>query len=201
MPRRARIVIPGAIHHVTQRGTRKQQTFYCPEDYVLYRDLLAERCEMHGVELLQYCLMPNHVHLLLRPSDSAGMSLALKVAHAMYARRVNLRNDWTGHLWQSRYWSHAVFGNRVLTAARYVAQNPIRHGVVTRLADWRASSVPDLLDQYEDPWISSRAVRGYLGDWSRFLATLAPSADTALMRQHTRSGEPMLPHREGRRSA
>lgn len=201
MPRAARVVIPGAIHHVTQRGGRKQRTFFGPEDYVLYRDLLATKCEERNVELLQYCLMPNHVHLLVRPADARGMSSALKAAHSMYARRINARNEWTGHLWQSRYWSHAVTGSRVLAAVRYIARNPIRAGLVDELGQWRPASTRDLLGSELDPWLGSRELRGYLDNWSDFLMVPAPDAELGLIRSHTRTGAPLLPHIDVRQVA
>ena len=65
MARRARIVLPGFPHHVTQRGNRRQQTFFEDADYALYRDLMAAACATHGVRCWAWCLMPNHVHLVL----------------------------------------------------------------------------------------------------------------------------------------
>ncbi|MHC5019074.1 MAG: transposase [Planctomycetota bacterium] len=200
MPRTARIVIPGAIHHVTQRGSRNQQTFFCPEDYVFYRDLLASRCAMKGVELLQYCLMPNHVHLLLRPADSSGLSAALRDTHCAYARAINARYGWTGHFWQSRFWSHAIFGTRILMVMRYVAQNPLRKALVPGVEAWQPSSAADLLDLRIDPWLSGRELRGYMDSWDVFLATIPPSAETDLIRQHLRSGEPLSPYSETRKA-
>lgn len=198
MPRTPRIVLPGAIHHVTQRGSRRQRTFFCPEDYVLYRDLLAARCEENDVEILQYCLMPNHVHLLLRPNDVTGMSRALKAAHSAYARRINGRHDWSGHLWQSRYWSHAVTGSRVIAAARYVAWNPRRAGLVGEVGAWRASSTRDLLGVERDPWVTSGELRAYVESWSDVLMAEPSEAELRLIRSHTRSGAPLSPHFEGR---
>lgn len=198
MPNHQRIVIPGAIHHVTQRGARRQQTFFCPEDYVMYRDLLAERCDRYGVELLQYCLMPNHVHLLARPSDATGLSRALGAAHSLYARRVNARRQWRGHFWQARFWSHAVFGRRVISVVRYIAQNPVRGGLASDPWAWRPSSARDLAFGQRDPWLSSLELRSYLDGWEEFLLELPPSAETELVRHHVRTGEPMYPYRETR---
>ena len=68
MPRIARVIVPGAPHHVTQRGNRRQQTFFCDDDYRVYRELMAEWCREHGVEVWAYCLMPNHVLLIVGPA-------------------------------------------------------------------------------------------------------------------------------------
>ena len=72
MARLARVVVEGVAHHVTQRGNRRQQTFFSDDDYAAYLDLLAQGCRAAGVEVWGYCLMPNHVHLILTPSDVAG---------------------------------------------------------------------------------------------------------------------------------
>jgi putative transposase len=81
MTRIARIVVPGLAHHVTQRGNRRERVFLEEADYALYGDWLAESCRHFGVAVWAYCLMPNHVHLILTPSDAAGIGLALARAH------------------------------------------------------------------------------------------------------------------------
>jgi putative transposase len=73
MARLARLVIPGLAHLVTQRGNGRARTFFGDDDYELYRDLLAEHCGAAGVEVWAWCLMPNHVHLILVPSDADGL--------------------------------------------------------------------------------------------------------------------------------
>ena len=74
MARLSRVVIPGVPHHVTQRGNRRERTFFEDGDYQLYLDLLAEAAAAAGVEVWAYCLMPNHVHLIVTPSDEEGLS-------------------------------------------------------------------------------------------------------------------------------
>jgi putative transposase len=81
MARIGRIVIPGFPHHVTQRSNRRQQVFFEPCDYALYRDLLEERCRKASVEVWAYCLMPNHVHLVLTPKTVEGLARAIGETH------------------------------------------------------------------------------------------------------------------------
>jgi REP element-mobilizing transposase RayT len=78
MTRLARVVIPGHPHHVTQRGNGRARTFFGDGDYELYRDLLAENCRSAGVEVWAWCLMPNHVHLILVPSDDAPFKFIIR---------------------------------------------------------------------------------------------------------------------------
>ena len=81
----------GVAHHVTQRGNRRQQVFFGDDDYRAYRALLSEGCAAAGVAVWGYCLMPNHVHLILVPSSADGLRAALAEAHRRYTRRVNFR--------------------------------------------------------------------------------------------------------------
>jgi len=91
MARLARIVVPGVPHHVTQRGNRRQRTFFGDGDYRLCRDLMAEWCGRHGVAVWAWCLMPNHVHLVAVPAGEAALAAGIGEAHRRYARHVNFR--------------------------------------------------------------------------------------------------------------
>jgi len=108
MPRIARIVVPGLPHHVTQRGNRRMQTFFCDEDYQEYLALLAHWCGRHGNRIWAYCLMPNHVHLIVVPETADGLRGGVGEAHRRYSRRINFREGWRGHLWQGRFASFVM---------------------------------------------------------------------------------------------
>jgi hypothetical protein len=88
-----------------ERGNRRLQTFFSNEDYTAYRAMIADSCRAAGVAVLAYCLMPNHVHLVLVPSDADGKRAALAEAHRRYAALINRRKGWRGHLWQERFHS------------------------------------------------------------------------------------------------
>jgi putative transposase len=103
LPRLARIVVPGAPHHVTQRGNRREPVFFSDGDYRFYRDLLAEAAAQADTEVWAYCLMPNHVHLILTPASADGLRATLAEAHRRHTNFINERNGWTGHLWQGRF--------------------------------------------------------------------------------------------------
>lgn len=100
MARMPRVVVPHYPHHVTQRGNRRQTTCFLDEDYQAYLDLLAKNKTEAGVDVWAYCLMPNHVHLVLVPDQPDSLGRLFRVAHREYTRRINLREDWRGHLWQ-----------------------------------------------------------------------------------------------------
>ena len=107
MSRLARLIVPGFPHHVTQRGNRRAPLFFEQGDYALYRDLLAERCRKASVACWSYCLMPNHVHLILVPTMTDGLARAIGETHRQYTGvacfGVNARQRWTGHLFQGRF--------------------------------------------------------------------------------------------------
>jgi len=141
MARIARFVVPGLPHHVTQRGNRRERVFFGDDDYELYRDLLAEQARKQGVAVWSYCLMPNHVHLILVPDRAEALGRALGEAHRRYSAAINARLRVTGHLFQSRFGSVVMDEDHLLAAARYVALNPVRARLVKHAGDWRWSSV------------------------------------------------------------
>jgi putative transposase len=150
MARQSRIVVPDLPHHVAQRGNRRQPLFVEPGDYALYRDLMAERCRANAVACWAYCLMPNHVHLILVPASADGLAKAVGEAHRRFTAFANARARVTGHLFQGRFSSRAMDEDHLVAAARYLALNPVRAGLVDNAADWRASSVPAHLAGRDD---------------------------------------------------
>jgi putative transposase len=156
MARIARIVVPTLPHHVTQRGNRRQPIFFEEGDYALYRDLLAERCERGGVACWAYCLMPNHVHLVLVPTTEDGLASALGETHRRYTSFINARARWTGHLFQGRFGSAVMDEEHLLAATRYISLNPVRAGLARRAADWRWSSVRAHLAGKDDALVRVR---------------------------------------------
>ena len=126
MARLARVVVPGIAHHVTQRGNGRARTFFGDGDYALYRDLLAEHCRKADVDVWAWCLMPNHVHLILVPSDADGLRRALAGVHRRYAGIIHARRRRTGHFWQGRFGAVAMDEDHLAAALRYVSLNPVR---------------------------------------------------------------------------
>ncbi len=141
MARLARIIIPGLPHHVTQRGNRREQVFFCDADYEAYIGYLSEAIKRAGSEIWAWCLMPNHVHLIVVPSHEDGLRQSFAGPNRKYASRINARNKWTGHLWQGRYGSVVMDEAHLYHAFAYIALNPVRAGLVKRAQDWKWSSI------------------------------------------------------------
>jgi len=130
MPRVARVTIPGAPHHVTQRGNNRQVVFRTDDDRRAYLALLREQAEAYGLEVLGYCLMANHAHLVVVPRGPDSLAKAIGRTHWLYAQYVNRRRRRSGHLWQGRFFSCALDEARGWEVLRYVERNPVRARIV-----------------------------------------------------------------------
>ena len=191
MSRIARVVVPGLPHHVTQRGNRRQPIFFEDDDYGLYRRILAERAKAAGVEVWAYCLMPNHVHLVLVPGSADGLARCVGEAHRRYTRFVNARADETGHLFQGRFASVVMDEPHLLLAARYVALNPLRARLVTRAQDWPWSSLPAHLEAQDDGLVSVAPLLRRIPDFRDLLRTPADDPAFEALRAVEGTGRPL----------
>jgi len=190
MPRIARLVVPGYPHHVTQRGNRRQQTFFEESDYLAYVELLRELKTKAQVEIWAYCLMPNHVHFVAVPQHEQGLAKLFGVAHHRYARRVNSMHDWRGHLWQERFHSCVMDDAHLLMAVRYIELNPVRAGICSRAEDWRWSSVHANQVDKPDALVTTAPMRERISDWRDYLSQECPSDSLNKLRALTQSGRP-----------
>lgn len=144
MPRSGRIVLPDYPHHIIQRGHNRQIVFAGPSDYGTYLDNLSEFKAFYGIQVYAFCLMTNHVHLILQPgSEPRSLGLLMKRLAGRQTRYVNRLEGRSGSLWESRYKSSPIETDAYLLACcRYVELNPVRAGIV------------DAPDKY--PWSSYR---------------------------------------------
>jgi putative transposase len=186
----ARLVIPGYPHHITQRGNRKQSTFFCDADYLKYRSLLRANLPKSGVEIWAYCLLPNHVHLVAVPNESDGLARLLRVTHHRYARHINARNNWQGHLWQERFHSFPMDEPHLLAAVRYVELNPVRAGLCEKPEQWRWSSVHAHLGGTPDPLLNPAPMADLVTEWATYLSAPGCGPTDNDLRWHTGTGRP-----------
>jgi len=190
MARLARVVVPGYPHHITQRGNRRQPTFFGPEDYATYLALMSEWCARCGVQVWAYCLMPNHVHLIAVPETEEALRQALGEAHRRYTRAVNFREGWRGHLWQGRFASFVMDEPHLLSAARYVELNPVRARLVQRPEEYPWSSARAHLQGEDDRLVTVDPLLDLQSDWQGFLSLDLTEGEAAVLRQHERTGRP-----------
>jgi putative transposase len=190
MARLARAVAPGYPHHVIQRGNRRQQVFFEDGDYVAYRELLAAQCERAGVAVWAYCLMPNHIHLILVPAEPDGLRAAVAETHRRYSRRINSREDWRGHLWQERFASFAMDEVHLIACAHYIEMNPVRGGLAGAPEDWAWSSARAHLAGADDELVAVAPMLDLVDDWAAYLQRQLSDDSIERLRRHGRSGRP-----------
>ncbi|MBE0430028.1 MAG: transposase [Thermoleophilia bacterium] len=190
MARIARVVAPGVPHHVTQRGNRKQRTFFCHKDFRIYKKIMAEWCKKHKVEIWTYCLMPNHVHLIAVPSHKESLTRAIAETHRRYTLMINTRHGWQGCLWQGRYFSFPMDETHLSSAVRYVELNPVRAGLVKNPEDYPWSSARAHIKHVRDDLLSSNALVNRIDDWQAFLGEGIEQEQLEQTRLHQRTGRP-----------
>lgn len=193
MARLPRLVLPGIPHHVTQRGNRRERTFFEDGDYALYLDLLAEASTQAGVTIWSYCLMPNHVHIIAVPGDADGLRRTFRHVHRHYTGYINARQRWTGHLWQGGFSSVAMDEPHFVTALRYVALDPLRARLATRAQDWPWSSARAHLAGQDDHVVTVAPALERVGDFAAFLGEEFDEAlSYAALRRERRSAGGLL---------
>lgn len=191
MPRRARIVPPDCPIHVTHRGNWRAPIFVGGGSQRRYLHLLRAETRRFGVEVWAYCLMPNHVHLIVVAHEAHALSKAMHRAHGQYAQWLNARQGWSGHLWSSRFFSTAMDEAHLWAAVRYVECNPVRAGLVQRAEDHLWSSARAHAMKFPDPLLApTRPFPGQIENWSAWLAADADRALEADIRERTSTGQP-----------
>jgi putative transposase len=214
MARLARVVIRGHPYHVTQRGNGRARSFFGDGDDALYRDLLAENCCAAGVQVWAWCLMPNHLHLILVPSDPDGLRRALAGAHRSHAGIIQARRKRSGHFRQGRLSAVAIDEEHRAATLRYVSLNPVRARLVEPAQDWRWSSTRAHLRGKADGLTSLAPINHRVLDFADLLVS-APEAklfdklraaesigrplgdDRFLSRIERRTGRDLRPGRRG----
>jgi len=189
MPRIGRVVVPGLAHHVTQRGVRRMNVFFSDADRRLYLRFLRDQGDRCGLHFAAWCLMHNHVHLIVVPEHATSLARGIGEAHRRYTCSLNEREEWRGYLFQGRFFSCPLQGIHVVAAIRYVLRNPVRAGMVSQPWEYEWSSAR---------WAVGRAATDPLAEWLPFtedvnlwrelLREEPPEADA--VRRHTRSGRP-----------
>ena len=194
MARLARVIAVDVPHHVTQRGNARKFILDCDADRVVYLNLLRRNIELHGVGLMGYCLMSNHVHLVVTPRNGEGLALALKHAHGRYAIYWNAVHQSSGHAWQGRYYSCPLDQQHLWEALRYTELNPVRAGLATGAEAWMWSSAsahcgtgpPNQLLDWEvwrNHWTASA--------WRQYLVAGEVESKLAEIRRCTHTGRPL----------
>jgi REP-associated tyrosine transposase len=191
MARLARVVLPDAPHHITQRGNRRLNVFLEEADYRRYLELLRDCSQTFGLMMAGYCVMTNHVHLIGVPRREDSIAKTLKHCHGMYAAEFNKKYGKTGHLWQARPYSCVLDEAHAWAALRYVERNPVRAGMTIRAEDYIWSSARAHCGLETDPLLTSDWFpTGSIQDWSSWLAEESNSEQEQRIRDRTFTGRP-----------
>jgi putative transposase len=194
MPRCARTVAVGCAHHVTQRGNNRQDVFLVDDDRRVYLELLREQADKYGLEVHGYCLMSNHVHLVVTPHDAASLAQAVGRTHFRYSQYLNRFHQRSGHLWQGRFYSCALDERHFWLALKYVELNPVRARLCRKPWLYAWSSAAAHIDEQAhsallslDRWFVHMAG----AQWRRELTEALGEAELATLRGRTRTGRPL----------
>lgn len=168
--------------------------FFTDEDYKLFLTWLKEYCHKHEVDILAYCLMTNHMHLVAVPAKGEGLERVLRPLHMKYAQRINREKGWKGHLWQGRYFSSPLDDEYLWVAIRYIESNPVRARMVRKAEDYRWSSAAGHCKLIEDEVLTRRSEWWErfeeIGDWRKWLAEGEDRDKVEIIRRNTYKGLP-----------
>ena len=192
MPRTARAVEPGTIYHVLNRGNGRMKLFHKPGDFDAFVKVLSEGLERYPVDLLTYCLMSNHWHLVLRPRTAAVLGRFMGWVGVTHVRRhhAHYRTRGGGHLYQGRFKSFPVQDDgHFLTVCRYVEANALRAGMVDRAEDWPYGGLSSRSGRSGkvsvSPWPVDRP-----RDWAKLVNAMVDDGALDSLRESVNGGKP-----------
>jgi len=192
MPRIARSIAPGYPHHVTQRGNNRMTVFFDDEDRQTYLDILSVYAQKNSLQIRAYCLMDNHLHLLVVPENEHSLAKGVGLTNQVYTQYLNRKRSQSGRVWQNRFFSCIVENNQYLWAvARYVECNPVKAGLVSSAEEYQWSSAKAHLSGANNPllheptWLDPAEQGAYID----FVKNSDSETDTAI-RKATKTGRP-----------
>ena len=192
MPRMARIVVTDCPHHVTQRGNRREEVFFTDADRLRCLELLKAYADKHGLGVQAYCLMSNHLHLVVTPRTEASLAGTLRPVFLRYAQHINWTQGLSGRLWQGRFFSCPLDERHFWEAVRYVERNPVRARLVRKAERYAWSSAAAHCGLRADGLLADAAeLAAQVGDWSAWLREGQDDAMVRAIRGGTRTGRPV----------
>jgi len=194
MPRTARIAIVDVPHHITQRGNNRQDVFFVDDDRRVYLSILKEHSDQYGLDILGWCLMTNHIHLVARPSGPESLAKSLGRTHLRYTQYVNRLHGRSGHLWQNRFFSCPLGREHFWQALRYTEQNPVRTGLVRHAWTYAWSSAAAHISGDDKAGLLNmshwRQISAQI-DWRQVLEKTQAQDVIEHIRRNTHTGRPL----------
>jgi putative transposase len=165
--------------------------FFKNSDYEHYLELLKEWCTSEQIDIWAYCLMTNHIHLIVTPTKASNLGKAIGETHRRYTRMINFRENWRSYLWQGRFASYPMDKSWLLKAAAYVELNPVKAGMVQNPQDYRWSSVhAHLAGKDVNGIIHPKKLLALTGDWAQYLKG-AHADNNHELEKHECTGRPL----------
>ena len=191
MPRIARLVVTGIPHHITQRGNYRQVVFSGKEDYRRYIEWLKEYHSKYSLSILAFCLMPNHIHVIVIPHKEDSLAKTFNTCHMRYSQYFNKKQKARGHLWQGRFYSCPLDEGHLYEAVRYVENNPVRAKLAKDARGWEFSSARHHLG-CEKSMLPLADIKGYVdtGNWNAYLKEKCEPATIEKIKANTLTGRP-----------
>lgn len=141
MPRQARVISPEGFFHVISRGNNRRQLFYTKKDFGAYRQMLQDLKAEESIKIFHYCLMINHVHILLKLESNSDLSRFIKRLNLRYSHHYRKRRSYVGYLWQGRFKSKIIEKDEYfLQCGKYIELNPVRAGIAKLPQEYAYSS-------------------------------------------------------------
>lgn len=191
MVRLARVVVPELPHHIIHRGNRRQNVFFSDKDRESYLEILGLQAKLFALEVWAYCLMDNHVHLIVVPKDEESLSQAIGETHKLYTRMINFREGWRGSLWEGRFKSTIMDESYLYAAVRYVERNPVRAKVVKKAGEYPWSSARFRVKKEANALLSDFYLLDEIEDWAKYLTNEEDEDQLKRIRSQSLSGRPL----------
>ena len=193
MPRIARAVAIDYPHHITQRGNNRCDVFFDDEDRQFYCHTLIRYSRRYDLEIWSYCLMTNHIHLLVVPKREDSLSRGIGIANLLYTQYLNRKLGNSGRVWQNRFFSCAVESDAYLwSVVRYIVQNPVKAGIVPTAESYSWSSASAHISGAANKVLSTAS---WLGaehrEQFREFVTAPSDEEDMLIRKKTSTGRPL----------
>ncbi len=200
-----RVVSPGLLYHVMNRGNNREIVFVEAEDYEKYLGLIYRFKKKYAFKLYAYCLMANHVHLLVQTSEKGTISKIMQSLTVAHTRHYHFKYQRCGHVWQGRFTSSIISDDQyMLNVMRYIEQNPLRANMVSAIGDYRWSSyclnirkVPSKLINREDNAVFlalGKSAEDRIKQYKSFLRGAVPESDLKEIRYSMRGGQYVSEH-------
>ena len=193
MARHPRLAFPGVALHVVQRGNNRSACFIADGDYLTYLSHLRFLSRKYACDVHAYCLMTNHVHLLLTPNDEEGCTLLMRDLGRTYVPYFNRRHGRTGSLWEGRFRSCLVeSASYVLACYRYIEMNPVRAGMVSIPGAYAWSSHAVNTGARADPLVRPHCEYGGPAWYATLVQAPVEPAMLRSIREATQGGYPLV---------